>query len=370
MPPHIETLFAGRCLPLMDGADHRARKQFIMAAFTPEAVASYVPTIQRLVDAHLDRWSQAGEVDFAAAFERLAIEVICAAVFGLEPGPTVDRIAADYVHVGKGFSGLPIPLPGTAFTRAKAALERILAIYDENIAAHQQQPRDDGLSRILAAKDPQTGAGIAPEDLRKELHHLIVAGLIEWAWMVTTTVELARHPDLRARLAAEVAALPAALTRDAVEALPLLDHATREVRRLSPVVPVFFGKARADIDFAGHRIPAGWMVLWACRSSHLRPEVYAEPERFDPQRFAPGRAEHERHACAYAPNGAGPALGHKCAGYELAPLLLKVFVVQLLRRADYTLASTEQPQYDWKLIPPKPRGGVKARVQLRATNAN
>ncbi len=361
MPSHIETLFAGKCLPLLDGEAHRARKRFVNAAFTRDAIASYVPVMQRIVDAHVDRWTAAGDMRWLEAFKQLCIELICGTVFGLEPGPVVDRLVADYEEVGGGFSGLPIPLPGTAFTKARKALDRILAVFDENIRDHQARPRDDGLSRILAARDAE-GRAMPPEDLRKELHHVVVAGLIEWAWMVTTVVELARRSEAKKRLEAEVATLPAALTLDAIEALPGLDHTTKEVRRLSPVVPVFFGKAKTDIEFGGRTIPRGWMVLWTHRASHLRPEVYAEPERFDPERFAQPRCEHMRHAHAYAPNGTGPETGHKCAGYELAPVMLKVFTAQLLRRADYTLASTDDPAYDWKTIPPTPRDGVRVRV--------
>ena len=38
MPAHIETLFAGRSLPLLDGDEHRERKRFVMAGFTREAI--------------------------------------------------------------------------------------------------------------------------------------------------------------------------------------------------------------------------------------------------------------------------------------------------------------------------------------------
>ena len=48
MPPHIETLFAGRSLPLLDGEEHRDRKYFVMAGFTREALASYLPVMQKL----------------------------------------------------------------------------------------------------------------------------------------------------------------------------------------------------------------------------------------------------------------------------------------------------------------------------------
>ena len=107
------------------------------------------------------------------------------------------------------------------------------------------------------------------------------------------------------------------------------------------------------------------MVLWGIRSSHLRAEVYPEPEKFDPARFAAPRDEHRRHEFAYVPNGAGDAhAGHKCAGYELAPLMLQVFVAQLLRGGyRWTVTPGQDLSLDWRHVPPEPRDGLKVRLE-------
>jgi len=139
-----------------------------------------------------------------------------------------------------------------------------------------------------------------------------------------------------------------------------------EIRRLSPVVHVFFGKARETFTFGGFTVPKGWMVLWGHRSSHLRPEIYANPDIFDPLRFAPPRAEHLKHEHAFVPNGAGPPTGHKCAGYEFAPLMLQVFLVELYRGYDVTIAKPQDLGYDWKRIPPEPKEGLRASLRRRS----
>ena len=119
MPPHIETLFAGRSLPLLDGEEHRDRKHFVMAGFSREALASYLPIMQKLVSESLGGWSAGGEVRLLDEFKRLAIETIAVTVLGLSRGPTLDAVLADYEVVGGGFSNLPIPLPGTAYTKSQ-----------------------------------------------------------------------------------------------------------------------------------------------------------------------------------------------------------------------------------------------------------
>lgn len=365
MLPHVQTLFGGQSLPVLDGDEHRERKAFVMAAFTREALATYLPEMQRQVGAALARWAEQPEVRLLDELKRLALEVICTTILGLSPGPTLDAVARDYEIFGRGFSALPVGLPGTTYTKAKQALDRILAVFEQNVREHQASPKSDGLARILEARSARDGRAISVDEAKRELHHIVVAGLIVWAWFVTAVVELDRHPEVRERLRAEVAALPPGpLTPAAFAAAPYLAQVANELRRISPVVHVFFGKARATFTFAGYGIPRGWMVLFGIRSSHLRPDVYPQPEKFDPDRFSPARNEAAKHPHAFVPNGAGDAhTGHKCAGYEYAPLLLQVFLTELLRGGyQCSLAPGQDLSLDYARIPPSPRDGLRATI--------
>jgi cytochrome P450 len=370
MPANIQLLFGGRALPVLDGDVHRERKHFIMAAFSHDAITSYLPVLQRITAEHFKRWTATrGAIRWADELERLSLEAIGETVMGTPAGPRMDQLRALYATFFRGFGALPIPLPGTAFSRAKRVLAQLLDIHRGNVADHLATPRDDGVSRILAAKSPLDGGKPAPEDVARELHHLVIAGLIVRRWLATMVIELDRHPDVRARLTDEIArAVPggdAALTLEVLAQMPYLAQVTHEVRRISPVVHVFFGKAREAIEFAGHTIPAGWAIFWGIRSSHLAPSVYPDPTRFDPERFAGTRPEQLRQTHAFAPTGAGGPMGHKCAGYELAPLILQVFTVELLRRHGWTLAARQNLEPAWNQVPPMPADGLRATVTAR-----
>ncbi|HVZ72320.1 MAG TPA: cytochrome P450 [Polyangia bacterium] len=367
MPSHIQTLFGGRALPVLDGDEHHERKAFIMSAFTEEALAGYLPTLQTLVERSLASWATGQEISWLAGFKRLAIEGICTTILGLPSGPVVDAVARDYEIIVGGFTSLPVPLPGSAFSRAKAALARVLAVYEKNVRERLASPKTsarDGLDHILAARSARDGRQISVDEAKMELHHIVVAGLIVWAWFVTSVRELELHPDVRERLRAEVTALPRVLTLDALARAHELQKVTMELRRLSPVVQVFFGQAREDFAFKGHRVPRGWMVLWGIRSSHLRAETYTNPEAFDPERFSEARHEQTRHEHAFVPNGAGsPTRGHKCAGWEFAPMFLQTFVVELLRGGyAWTFTPGQDLSLDMSKVPPPPRGGLMAKL--------
>jgi retinoid hydroxylase len=366
MPPHVQELFGGNALPLLDGDPHLSRKTFILAAFTREALASYLPAIESQVGEALGRWAGQQEVVWIPELKRLAIEVICATVMGIPPGPDTEALRRDYGLVLHAFSALPIPLPGTTFSRGRAALGRILARFGAAVEEHQRNAHDDGLSRILAATDA-AGRRIGVEECKAELHHLIIAGLIVFAELAATVMQLTRHPEVRRRLQAEVEALPAGagMSLESLAGAPYLMQVVMEIKRLCPILPVLFGKARESFEFKGHTVPAGWMVLWAHQLSHLSPEVYTDPERFDPERFSAARAEHRRHPYAFVPHGAGPAHGHRCPGTDLATCLMQVFTVELLRGYDWELVAGQDLDYDWSLIPPEPKDGLRARLRRR-----
>lgn len=366
MPGNVQTLFAGHVLTGLDGIEHRERKHYVMAAMTPEAMAAYLPGIRRLARALLERLAAAGPTALVPELKRLSIATIAEVMFGLSSGPVYEQLAKDYALIIQGMTALPLPFPGTAFTRAKKALRRTLATFRTLIAEHHAKPGADGLSRILAARSPIDGKPLDDDLVAREVHHVVIAGFIVWCWYVGAVRHLAEHPGLREGLRREAASLPDDYGPSALQALPGLSRGVMETQRLTPILPLVFGRAKTDFEFKGHRIPRGWMVLWAWHSTHMRPEVWQRPGAFDPGRFDAGRAEQHGHRCAFAPQGSGEAdKTHKCAGHELAPMMLRVLLVELLRGYDVTLAEGQDLSNDPAVLPPEPRSGLVVTIKRR-----
>jgi cytochrome P450 len=360
MPPHVQELFGGRSLPLLDGEEHRARKGAVMQAFTRPALASYLPVIRGTVERYFERWSGAGEIGWLEELQRLSIEIICTTILGMQPGAEMDRLRRDYGLLTAGFATLPVNLPGTRYHKALKARDRILAVLRASVRARRAAPRDDGLSRILST----SGAALRDEDAALEAHHLVIAGYIVYAELGAMVQQLTAHPAVRERLAEEIAAKAPdgdELTLEKLMSMPYLLQVVNEVKRLCPIIPAVFGRSKAPFVFDGVTIPAGWMVMWALRPSHVERSVYDDPHRFDPDRFSPQRAEDKRHEHAFAPQGAGPATGHRCPGLDFATYVMEIFGIVLLRGYDWLLPP-QSFAVDWSKTPPEVKDGLRARV--------
>jgi cytochrome P450 len=363
MPPHIQQLFGGRSLPLLDGEVHRVRKGIVLQAFTRAALTAYLPQMQRSVERAFARWSGAGEIRWLDELKRLSIEVIGATIFGMEPGPALDRLRADYGTLTGGFATLPINIPGTRYRKALQARDRIFTVLRALVRDRREAPADDGLSRILAAGPREV---LTDEDAALELHHIVIAGFIVFAELGAIVQQLTAHPDVRAKLVTEITdvAPSGALTLEALMRMPYLAAVVNEVKRLTPIIPAVFGRTKEGFEFDGMSVPAGWMVMWALTPSHIAHGVYDDAQRFDPDRFSAPRSEEKRHEHAFAPQGAGPATGHRCPGLDFATYLMEVFAIVLLRGYDWQLPS-QNFDLDWSSTPPSPRDGLLAIVASR-----
>jgi len=366
-PAPVQQLFGGAgVLPMLDGQAHRTRKQLVMAGFSREALASYLPGLSRTIESYLTRWARQGELAVTPELKLLAIEGICGNVLGLGPGPEMSRLVEDYGRVIRGFTGLPIPVPGTRFHAALQARDRVLAALAAQVQRHQDAggaSPPDGLTRMLAARAPD-GTALTPQQAALELHHVVLAGAIIFAELAALLLELHRHPEVADRLRAEVTSVAPSgeVTVAQLRQMPYLEQVVMEVKRTCPNVPVSFGKARAPITLGGFTIPAGWNVMMAV-GEHNMNRIFTEPAKFDPDRFSSARAEHKKSPHAFAPQGAGSVEGgHKCAGYDYSTLFMDLFAILLVRAYRWQVPSQDL-SLDGSLIPPEIRSGLRLRLE-------
>jgi cytochrome P450 len=93
-----------------------------------------------------------------------------------------------------------------------------------------------------------------------------------------------------------------------------------EVLRLYPPGWLLSRKALGDDLLGEYPVPAGIQIYISPYLIQRNPRHWSSPDRFDPDRFAPGHAE-DRHPLAMLPFSAGP---RNCVGEALARVELQV----------------------------------------------
>ncbi len=370
-PQPLVDYFGGLNMEMFDGDRHLDLKRITLAAVDADALAHYLPDLQRLFERRLAEWAAGpdGEVSATVELRRLAIEAICLNILGLEPGPVTDGICRDYGRLLNGLVSPPVVAPGTPYWRGRKARDRLLVtirgVIAERRAAAPGAGGQDGLSRLLAARTPD-GRGCTDDEAVFEIHHIVLAGFIVCGLLAEVVRRLPELPDLAARCRAELAEnAPEAgrpLTLDGLRRMATATTVVMEAKRIVPLVPLTFGRARRDFTFQGCHIPAGWRVYLSLRVSNLDPAVFADPHTFDPDRFGPGRAEHEAHPMAFIPQGAGLPTGHLCLGRDYSSVVVLAFLAVLLRGYEWDI-----PPQDLSLrfdtLPPEHRDGLRMRVR-------
>jgi cytochrome P450 len=189
----------------------------------------------------------------------------------------------------------------------------------------------DVLSRMIGARDPDTGATMSDKQLLDETKSLVLAGhettslTLSWAFYL-----LARHPEVEARLVEEATRVLGDRA-PSMEDIPRLTFARRvflETMRLYPPVPALTRTAAATDSIDGVRIEAGEVVGVVPYVTHRHPEYWSEPERFDPDRFSDERAT-RIEPYSYMPFLLGR---RQCLGEHFAMLEGVVLLAMIARR--------------------------------------
>ena len=138
---------------------------------------------------------------------------------------------------------------------------------------------------------------------------------------------LAQHPEVERKLHDELDRVldGRTPTRDDLPHLPYLKQVVLESLRLYPPVWIFVRQTTQEENIGGYTLPRGSMLNIQPYVVHRHADFWPEPERFDPERFAPDTKNAE-HSFAYIPFGGGPRM---CLGRQTALIEAQLIVAGL-----------------------------------------
>lgn len=355
-------------LLVSDGAHHARQKRLIQPAFHTRRIEKYLAIIDEAARRRTATWRDGDVVDVYAEARRMTLETVIRALTGMDirddyadMAETITR-TFDYVTKPSIRKWVKIDLPFTGLgqsLRARAKLDELLF---GMIRARRANPvpSDDVLSWLLETRD-EDGEQLSDAQVRDQVLLLIYAGhdtatcTLAWALHLVAT-----HPAQAQLMLDELLRLDGdqPLAMADLRAMPELDKVIDETLRLYPPVWACFRGVTESFAFEGMRIPAGSSVMFSAGASHRLPDVFEDPQRFEPQRFAP-ELKARLPQFSYVPYGGG---AHMCVGMPFAQAELKVILAHLLANwrfepvSDKPIAMTYNPTL-------APKRGIPLRVR-------
>jgi cytochrome P450 len=364
---------AGSGMLHAEGAPWRQHRRLINPTLDHRAVLPDGPVLIELAEEmarHLATLPAGQEIDLHDAFRHL-ITLSAGHVFaGMDRAidPMLD-------HMGQypgpyGVLDL-LPTPGwlrflDRFRKTRIEAARYAPLLDRLIAERREPGyagRKDLLWRLANARDRDTGEGLGTAELHDEILTLGATSAtslrpLPWVWYL-----LATHPWAEQKLHAELDQVlgdrPPGVGD--LAKLTYLRQVLDETMRLYPPLPIMMmRRATKDDVVCGRSIPRRSIVAIMPWIVHRHRKLWHDPDRFDPERFAPGEVA-SRSRYAYLPFAVGP---HVCVGASMAMLQLIVAVAVLARHFRFRLAPGHAIEPTaWTNI--RPKNGIWVTLEPR-----
>lgn len=344
----------GDGLLTMDGAEHSQHRRIMNPAFAISYMDRYLPLMNRVVRQRIALWATKDEIDVYQEARKITFDVAAEALTGLEAGPGVDRFRELFVHL----------LMQGMRARTSRLKDEVSHLLQEKIRERREHPTDDVLGLLVRARDGQ-GNPLSNEQIIAHINILLVAGH-ETATSLSTWLLylLSQHPSYTQCVLAEQAELLATgadPTLNDIKGMKALDNALSEAERMYPPIGTAPRGVLEDFVFNDYLIPAGTYVFYAIAATHLIPSIFAEPTRFDPDRFAQPREEHKKVPFSLVGFGGGPRI---CIGINFAKVEIKVMITHILRRYHLELLPNQEIVQFYRATG-MPLHGVKMRAYER-----
>ena len=320
--------------------------KMLLPALKDRRMRTYGEIIVEEVEKSIAQWGDSGEIDIVDYCRVLTNFTSSHCLIGSEfrYGMT-DEFAGVYHDLERGVTPLAylnanLPIP--SFRSRDRARVRCVQMITELIHERRRSGKEgeDFLQTLMEAKY-KSGAPLSEDEITGLLLAAMFAGhhtsSVTTAW---TLIELCRHPEWMKKVVEQLDTIYGdgrVVGFHSLREISQTEWAVKESLRLHPPLFMLVRTVLEDWVYKDYFIPKGTWVLVSPTVAHLMPEVFQDPEVFDPSRYSPEREEDKRDF-AWIPFGGGR---HKCMGNAFAILQIKAILAILLRKYEFELENVD-----------------------------
>lgn len=322
------------------GISYEEHKRLRRLTATPvnghESLSLYMGYIEENVISALDKWSKMGQIEFLTELRKLTFRIIMYIFLSSESEPALEALEREYTTLNYGVRAMAINLPGFAYHKALKARKNLVAIFQSIVEERRNQmktkvsAKKDMLDALLEVED-ENGRKLDDEEIIDVLLMYLNAGhessghITMWATIFLQENQefLKKAKEEQEEIMKKRPPTQKGLTLKEFRQMEYLSKVIDETLRLITFSLVVFREAKSDVSMNGYTIPQGWKVLVWFRTVHLDPEIYPNPNKFDPSRWD----NYIPRAGSFLPFGAGSRM---CPGNDLAKLEIAIFLHHFL----------------------------------------
>jgi len=335
---------------LQDGEEHMRRRRLLLPAFHGASLRRFESAMERAAEDEIATWPVGRPFSALPRIHRISTEVVMRAIFGDrdEDAPeAVREVLPRFLELCRTpavfIPWLRRELRGRSpWGRLLSSIRELDEVLLEQIRRRRMieeldtrperfrqrrtsddlDSRPDLLSQLVLARDEE-GEGLSDGEIRDELVTLLVAGHETTSGAIAFAIEqIVQHPRVLDRLEAAISGREE----------PYLDAVVKESLRRRPVLPIVGRKLTARARLGDYVLPEGTVLMPCVYLMHHEPDIYPNPDEFDPERFLSGSVG----TYSWIPFGGGI---RRCAGAAFATLEMKVVLRTVFGRLSVRAAA-------------------------------
>ncbi|KAK9120312.1 hypothetical protein Syun_017929 [Stephania yunnanensis] len=368
-PASKERILGPQALFFHQGEYHAKLRKLVSRAFMPDSLKHMVSSVEAIALDSLGSWeARSGLINTFQEMKTYAFNVALLSIFGKDETKYGEELKSCYYILEKGYNSMPINLPGTLFHNSMKARKELARILSKIILSRRQRKlEDEDYNDLLGSFMGDKTSSLTDEQIADNIIGVIFAARDTTASVLTWILKfLGENPSVLKAVTEEQEYVARNYKERCDEGLcwadtkkmPVTSRVIQETLRVASILSFTFREAVEDVEYQGYLIPKGWKVLPLFRNIHHSPEIFTDPDKFDPSRF-----EVAPKPNTFMPFGNG---SHSCPGNELAKLEILVLIHHLTTK--YRWSSMGQ-QNGIQYAPfPLPINGLPIRLSLKPTS--
>lgn len=346
------------------------QRRLMQPIFHKQRLQGFVQKIAESTNNLLSEWEGSSQVDVHSSMTKLTLDIVGQTLMSANVSGEFKKVTDAVGIVMEGMIGRTrsfVRLPYWLPTERNIAMKKNRAILDETIRDIINNRRadtkqyDDLLTMLLEVEDADTAERMTDDQLRDEVITIFLAGHETTANALAFAFYLlAKHPEASARIASEVKTIigGAELSYEQLNKLEYTTMVVKEAMRLYPPAWGIVRQAAKDDVIDGYKITKGDTIVLSPYAVQRNERVWAEPEKFDPERFSAERGK-AIHRYAWFPFGGGARL---CIGNNFAMMEMQIIVALLCSKYSFKLPDNFKLELE-PLVTLRPKGELPLLIE-------